>query len=136
LADPAMVLVITRELVRIHLFTTALEPRIQVGVVSGYFNRFADCIMSIPHCIDNYVPGILNVCEMSDIAGLIPPRAMFVESGTKDAFFPLAATHAAVADARRIFERFGVPEKLGFEEFEGEHLFWGKGAFGFLGERL
>jgi dienelactone hydrolase len=120
----------------ITLFATALEPRIQVGVVSGYFNRFADSIMSIPHCIDNYVPGILNVCEMSDIAGLIPPRCIFVESGTKDDIFPIAATRAAVEDAKRIFARFGVPERIGFEEFEGEHKFWGKGAFSFLGHWL
>jgi dienelactone hydrolase len=120
----------------ITLFATALEPRIRVGVVSGYFNRFAESIMSIPHCIDNYVPGILNVCEMADLAGLIPPRALFVESGTKDDIFPIAATRAAVADARRIFATFGVPEKLGFEEFEGEHQFWGKGAFSFLGHWL
>jgi hypothetical protein len=120
----------------ITLFATALEPRIKVGVVSGYFNRFADSIMSIPHCIDNYVPGILNVCEMADIAGLVPPRSLFVESGTKDDIFPIAATRAAVADARRIFTVLGVPEKLGFEEFEGEHKFWGKGAFSFLGHWL
>jgi dienelactone hydrolase len=120
----------------ITLFATALEPRIRLGVVSGYFNRFADSIMSISHCIDNYVPGIANVCEIADIAGLIPPRALFVESGTKDDIFPIAATRAAVADARRIFATFGVPEKLGFEEFEGEHQFWGKGAFSFLGHWL
>lgn len=116
----------------ITLFATALEPRIKVGVVSGYFNRFADSIMSIPHCIDNYVPGILNVCEMSDIAGLIPPRCLFVESGTKDDIFPIAATRAAVQDARRIFEQLGAGERLGFEEFEGEHQFWGREAWGFL----
>jgi dienelactone hydrolase len=116
----------------ITLFATALEPRIKVGVVSGYFNRFADSIMSIPHCIDNYVPGILNVCEMSDIAGLIPPRCLFVESGTMDDIFPIAATRTAVEDARRIFTLFAVPEQIGFEEFEGEHQFWGKGAFQFL----
>jgi dienelactone hydrolase len=116
----------------ITLFATAMEPRIKVGVVSGYFNRFAECIMSIPHCIDNYVPGILNVCEMSDIAGLIPPRCLFVESGTKDDIFPIAATRAAVADTRRVFRLFGVPEQIGFEEFEGEHQFWGQGAFQFL----
>jgi len=102
----------------------------------GYFNRFADSIMSIPHCIDSYVPGILNVCEMSDIAGLIPPRCLFVESGTKDDIFPIAATRAAVEDARRIFQRLGATEKLGFEEFVGEHQFWGKGAFSFLGHWL
>jgi dienelactone hydrolase len=120
----------------ITLFATALEPRIKVGVVSGYFNRFADSIMSIPHCIDNYVPGILNLCEMADIAGLVAPRSLFVESGTKDDIFPIEATRAAVADARRIFTTLGVPEKFGFEEFEGEHTFWGKGAFSFLGHWL
>jgi hypothetical protein len=73
---------------------------------------------------------------MADVAGLIPPRALFVESGTKDDIFPIAATRAAVADARHIFATFGVQEKLGFEEFEGEHLFWGKGAFSFLGHWL
>jgi dienelactone hydrolase len=120
----------------ITLFATALEPRIKVGVVSGYFNRFADCIMSLSHCIDNYVPDILNVCEMADIAGLIPPRCLFAESGTKDDIFPIAATRAAVADAKQIFARFGTPERIGFEEFEGEHQFWGKGAFSFLGHWL
>jgi dienelactone hydrolase len=120
----------------ITLFATALEPRIRVGVVSGYFNRFADSIMSISHCIDNYVPGIVNVCEMADIAGLIPPRCLFVESGTRDDIFPIAATRAAVADAKRIFACFGTPERIAFEEFEGEHKFWGKGAFSFLGHWL
>jgi hypothetical protein len=43
---------------------------------------------------------------------------------------------AAVADARRVFMVLDVPEKLGFEEFEGEHKFWGKGAFSFLGHWL
>jgi hypothetical protein len=41
-----------------------------------------------------------------------------------------------VANARRIFATFGVPEKLGFEEFEGEHQFWAKGTFSFLGHWL
>ena len=42
------------------LFSAALEPRIKAAFVSGYLNTFRDCIMSVSHCIDNYVPGILN----------------------------------------------------------------------------
>lgn len=114
------------------LHATALEPRIKVGVVSGYFNRFADCIMAIPHCIDNFIPGVLNVCEMPDIAGLVPPRALFVESGTLDPIFPIEAFKTAVGDAQRIYDCFGIPDKFGFEIFEDEHVFFGKGAFEFL----
>ena len=81
-------------------------------------------------------PHVLIVEDEADIAGLIPPRCLFVESGTKDDIFPIAATRGAVADAKQIFTRFGTPERLAFEEFEGDHHFWGKGAFSFLGHWL
>lgn len=42
------------------LFATALEARIRAALVSGYLNTFRDSILSIAHCMDNYVPGILN----------------------------------------------------------------------------
>ena len=70
------------------LFSAALEPRIRAAMVSGYLNTFRDCIMSVSHCIDNYVPGILNWAEMYDVAGLVAPRPLFAESGEKDDIFP------------------------------------------------
>ena len=48
--------------------------------------------MSIAHCIDNYVPGILNWAEMYDVAGLIAPRPLFSEAGEQDTIFPIAAS--------------------------------------------
>ena len=59
-------------------FSAALEPRIHAAMISGYLNTFRDSIMSLSHCIDNYVPGILNWAEMYDVAGLIAPRPLFV----------------------------------------------------------
>ena len=66
------------------LFSAALDPRIQMAMVSGYLYTFRDSIFSLSHCIDNYVPGILNWAEQYDVAGLIAPRALFAESGEKD----------------------------------------------------
>ena len=63
------------------MFSAALEPRIRAAFISGYLNTFRDSIMSLSHCIDNYVPGILNWAEMYDVAGLIAPRPLFAESG-------------------------------------------------------
>jgi dienelactone hydrolase len=113
-------------------FSAALDERIKVGVVSGYFNTFRDCILSLSHCIDNYVPGILNYFEMYDIAGLIAPRCLFVESGTHDPIFPVEASKRAYLKAQHIYDVFGATDKLGREIFEGEHVFHGKGAFEFL----
>jgi len=50
-------------------FAAALDPRIQAAMVSGYLNTFRDSIMSVSHCMDNYVPGILNWAENYDVAG-------------------------------------------------------------------
>jgi dienelactone hydrolase len=120
----------------ITFLTAALDSRVKVAVVSGYYNTFRDSVVSITHCMDNYVPGLLRYAEMWDIAGLIAPRAFFVESGTKDDIFPIAATRLAFGKAQEIFRVFGASERLDLEVFEGEHQFWGKGAFQFLKKQL
>jgi dienelactone hydrolase len=117
-------------------FSAALDERIKVCVVSGYFNTFRDSIMSLSHCPDNYIPGILNYVEMSDISGLIAPRPLFVESGTKDSIFPIAASKQSFQQAQRIYQTFQAPEKIAREVFEGPHLFHGVGAFEFLNKWL
>jgi dienelactone hydrolase len=118
------------------LFGTALEPRIKACLVSGYYNTFRDSIFSIAHCIDNYVPGILTIAEMPEIAGLVAPRPMFVESGTEDPIFPIAATRSSFEAARRIWRVWGAEERLGLEVFEGNHQFSGKQGFPFLKRHL
>ena len=105
-------------------------------MVSGYYNTFRDSVLSIRHCIDNYIPGILLNAEMSDIAGLIAPRPLFVESGAADPIFPVRATRAAFVEARRIYKVLGAEGNIGMEVFNGGHRFWGKKSFPFLGEHL
>jgi dienelactone hydrolase len=120
----------------VSLFSAALDERIKVGVVSGYFNTFRDCIVSLSHCIDNYVPGILNYVEMYDLAGLVAPRGLFIESGMKDPIFPIDGSRKAFKHATAIYATFGTPDMLGQEIFDDGHVFYGKGAFEFLKKRL
>jgi hypothetical protein len=118
------------------LWTAAVDERVKVAVVSGYLNTFRDSILAVNHCIDNYVPGILNVVEMPDLTGLVAPRALFAESGSKDPIFPLPAFRHAVARATDIYRAFGVGDKFGSEVFDGDHQFHGTGAFAFLNREL
>ena len=114
------------------LWTAAVDWRVKAAVVSGYLCTFKDSIMAMPHCVCNFVPGIIQYAEMYDLAALVAPRALFAESGTKDGIFPIEAAKLAVKKASRAWEVLGEPEKIGHEVFEGVHSFHGVGAFKFL----
>ena len=105
-------------------------------MVSAYFNTFRDSIVSISHCPDNYVPGLLNDMEMYDISGLVAPRLLFVESGRNDRIFPIAGSQIAAAKARDIYSAFGVTERFGYAIHEGAHEFDGTAAFAFMKQWL
>ncbi len=118
------------------LFAAALDTRIRASLVSSYLNTFRDCVMSISHCIDNYIPGILNWAEMYDVAGLVAPRPLFVESGERDTIFPIAASRASFARVKKMYEVFGAPDNTGQEVFDGPHGFSGKLGLPFLSAKL
>ena len=120
----------------VTVFSTALDPRIRVALVSGYLNTFRDSIGSLAHCIDNYVPGILNWAEMHDVAGLIAPRPLFVESGEKDNIFPIRASVESFNEVKKIYSVFGTPDLVEQEVFPEEHLFWGKRGIPFLARHM
>ncbi len=118
------------------LFATALDPRIQAAFVSGYLNTFRDSIMSMSHCIDNYVPGILNWGEQYDVAALIAPRPLFSEGGDRDPIFPVAATRESYRRVKKVYEVFGAPDNIQQEIFSGVHEFHGVQGLPFLKEKL
>jgi dienelactone hydrolase len=120
----------------VTVFATALEPRLRVALVSGYLNTFRDSVGSLSHCIDNYVPGILNWAEMYDVAGLIAPRPLFVESGEKDNIFPIGASIESFGKVRDVYDVFGASDRIEHEVFPGEHSFWGKRGIPFLARQL
>ena len=75
-------------------FTAMVDQRIRAVCVSGYLNTFTDSILNVFHCVDNYLPGIMTVAELPDLAGLIAPRPLIMEAGTEDPIFPIAASLA------------------------------------------
>ena len=117
-------------------FASALEPRIRAAFVSGYMNTFRDSILSLSHCIDNYIPGVLQWCEEPDVVGLIAPRPLWCESGEKDPIFPLPAFEGSFAAVKHVYEVFGVPDLCGREIHSGPHVFSGKQGLPFLARHL
>ncbi len=105
------------------LWLSAIEERISVAIPSCYFCSFQASVMGIPHCECNYVPGILKLAEMGDIAGLIAPRPFRVIAGEKDEIFPVAAVREQFGTVRKAYALAGVPEKCSLAVHDGPHAF-------------
>ena len=113
----------------VALYASALDERVKASVLSCSFCTYRDSIYSVAHCIDNYVPGLLRDFEMADVAGLIAPRYLFCESGSKDDIFPERGFQAAIDHAKKAYASLNASEKIDSEVFDGGHLFHGKKAF-------
>ena len=113
-------------------FTSALDERIKVSVVTCYANTFKDSILSVQHCLDNYVPSILHLAEMPHIIGLIAPRPLFIESGIDDPLFPVQGTQRAVSELTKIYSLLDEEHQLGSDIFQGGHEMRGVDSFDWL----
>lgn len=117
-------------------FTSILDDRITATVVSGYTSTFKGSIMDRRHCLDNYVPGILQYTEMPDLIGLMAPRALFIESGTTDHLFPLKESLVAIEKLTEIYRIYEAEESFASHIFEGGHEISGEESFEWLIRQL
>ena len=113
-------------------FTTALDDRIKAAVISGYTNTFKDSVMSIWHCVDNFVPKLVNYAEMPDILGLIAPRPLLIESGKSDPIFPIEAAKKAYEKIKEIYKFLDAQDKIDSDFFDGQHEISGAKAYDWL----
>ncbi len=93
------------------LWLSALDERIAVSVPSCYFCSFKNSIASIWHCACNYVPGILQLCEMGELGAAIAPRPLQVIAGEQDDIFPIEAVREQFETVKRAYALAGAKEK-------------------------
>jgi len=117
-------------------FAAASDERFRATVVSGYVNTFRDSILSIRHCVDNYVPGLSLHAEMPDIISLTAPRPLLVESGTEDAIFPIGATLEACRQIASVYRLLDRAEHFETDIFTGDHRIHGSKAYAWLHAKL
>ncbi|SER51744.1 Dienelactone hydrolase [Gracilibacillus ureilyticus] len=115
-------------------YTAALDPRVKATVLTGFTNTFKGSIMSMRHCIDNYVPGILNYAELPEWIALIAPRGLFVEAGINDPLFPNKHVKEAITVLEEAYQ--SRPEKFSYDMFEGGHEISGRKAYDWLNKQI
>ena len=67
------------------LWFAALDERVRCAVISGYYYGFKDSLLRLcSNCSCNYVPHLWENADVGDIAALIAPRPLLIETGSLD----------------------------------------------------
>lgn len=84
-----------------------LDERITGMCISCYASLFRNSILYKEHCVDNYVPGILEVGESHEILSTFSPRPLMTINGIYDRAFPVAGTQIAFPFLDQAYARAG-----------------------------
>jgi dienelactone hydrolase len=106
-------------------YVAALDPRIKVVVASCSFRND-------PAIVDGTAEGRLLDLAPAEIAALIAPRPLQIQSGIRDNLIPIEPSRIAAKRALDYYTRQGAADKLSFEEFDGGHEFRGSLVWPFL----
>ncbi len=118
------------------LWLSAMDERIKLCIISGYIHGYYDSILDTHLCPCNYVPKLWGLADISDIASLIAPRYLLIESGAKD----VLNGHRGLIDIQEQYEKIkdiytllGKDDHVHLQTFEGPHMWWGNG-YDFAGD--
>ena len=100
---------------------SVLEERIKKIIVACYSNTYQDSILAKEHCVDNYVPGLLQVGDSYKLLALAAPKPMLTVNGIHDRGFPQAGSRTAFAYLEKVYKRLGAGNKYEGKLFEGRH---------------
>jgi hypothetical protein len=116
------------------LFLAALDARVRACVVSGYLSSWK-AAHTVPWnmCGSQVFAAIPDELEHVDVAALVAPRPMLVETGTDDMIFPVDAARETVARLQPLYATTpGRAEALEHDIFEGGHRWHGARVATFL----
>lgn len=111
------------------LWLAAMDERIRLAVISGYLYGFRDALLHLnQNCSCNYVPHLWEHLDMGDIASLIAPRPLLVQSCREDRLNGPRGIINAIEQVdilRGAYELFGASELVMHEICEGGHQWHG-----------
>ena len=111
------------------LFTTAVDTRIKVACISGFLCSYRSSFLAEQHCGCGYVHGLARYMEHVDIAALMPPRPLLIESATRDPIFPVDVARETCGTLRGVYRLCGAQDRIDQDVFEGEHEISGAKAY-------
>lgn len=117
-------------------YAGAVDTRITMSLPASAFCDYEPSIGMRRHCECNYIPHIMEYCDMGEIGGLTAPRGFCVIHGVKDAIFPIEGTRHAFSVTKKVYEAAGVPENCELYEGPEGHRYYKAGAWDFIERHL
>lgn len=112
------------------LWLSALDKRVGIAVISGYFYGYRDALLTLnQNCSCNYVPHLWEHFDMGDIASLIAPRPLLIQSCRGDRLNgPRGIVNAKeqVGIVRAAYRLCGASGLLVHEICDGPHQWHGE----------
>lgn len=109
------------------LWASALDQRIWQSVISGYMYGYRDALLTLNgNCSCNYVPHLFEHMDMGDIASLIAPRPLMIQSCREDGTNGPRGMDNVIEQVKVIREayvRYGKEHLLIHDIREGRHCF-------------
>ena len=94
-------------------FLAALfENKIKAAAISGYTSYYKESILVQRHCLDNYLPGILNYAELPTMISAIAPKPLLIQTAEKDSLFPLQSAQKAYQEIKKVYRFLNLEEQL------------------------
>ena len=122
------------------LWASALDERVRCAVISGYLYGYKESLLDQHrNCSCNYVPGLYEYVDMGDIAALIAPRPLLIETGNRDGLngaSGLANVTPQVEIIRSAYRLVGDEGLVYHDIFEGEHRWNGVEAIPWMERHL
>ena len=113
------------------------DDRIKVADVICYSDRFAFFGMrDVNFCGSQITPGLYDLCDVSDLQGLIAPRPLLVEIGIDDRCFGIEGAMSCWEDVQKIYAAAKASDVLELDLFPGGHAWGGNKSVSFFRKHL
>ncbi len=103
------------------MYMPILDERVKLVMIAGAFSSYRASTYSIPHCICNCLPHVMQWGDMSDVVALCAPRPVLLINGTKDMIFPIQQAREGYEKLKQVYALLGVPENIDADFFDGPH---------------
>jgi dipeptidyl aminopeptidase/acylaminoacyl peptidase len=118
-------------------FLSALDERVKAAYIICYLTQFEHfAVREANFCGSQFLAHIYRYGDVADVAGLIAPRPLLIESGIYDTCFPVEPVLRAHDHLRRVYRAAGADENLHTDLFVGGHQFHGPSARAFFEQYL
>jgi hypothetical protein len=100
------------------LYTAAAEPRIAAALSSCFFNdrrRYGRRDWGFMHAANTFFD--------PQVAGLVCPRALYVEVAINDELLDVTSARPLAPKVRALYDRLGIPDRFIYHEHAGKHEF-------------